>query len=193
MALLYTLSIKDNSYSMKKEFYFLLLCLFSFNIIAQDSGTKNKIEWMSFEDAVKKNETEPKKFLIDVWTTWCGWCKKMDATTFTDPVIVEIVNKYYHPVKLNAERKDTVFIGEQMFVNEYKDQRRGTHQLAISLLYGKLTYPSIVYLDENVNMLQPLAGYKDPKGIEPILKYFGENKYKEVDWAKYQEEFKSSF
>ncbi|KAA3642584.1 MAG: DUF255 domain-containing protein [Bacteroidetes bacterium] len=178
------------------KFIISLIILFtSYSLsLAQDVSKNNhEIKWLSFEEAIKKNETEPKKFLIDVWTTWCGWCKKMDATTFQDPKIIELINKNFHPVKLNAERKDSVFIGGQLFINENPTARRSAHQLAISLLNGKMTYPSIVYLDEQVNMLQPIAGYQDPKSIEPILLFFGEDIYKTTDWATYQTQFKSSY
>ena len=167
----------------------IAILIFTINIsVAQE----NKIEWMSFEEAVKKNETEPKKFIIDVWTTWCGWCKKMDATTFSNPKIIEYINENYHAVKLNAERKDTVVVGGKTFINQNPNGRRSPHQLAISLLNGKMSYPSTVYLDENVNMLQPLAGYQDAKSIEPILYFFGEDAYKTTQWHEIQNTFKST-
>ncbi len=40
-----------------------------------------KINWLSFEEAIALNKKEPKSILIAVYATWCGWCKKMDKTT----------------------------------------------------------------------------------------------------------------
>ena len=54
--------------------------------IAQDNA--QKIKWMTFEEAVKLNETTPKKIFIDVYTDWCGWCKRMDQTTFRNEEVV---------------------------------------------------------------------------------------------------------
>ncbi len=155
------------------------------------TAQEEKIKWISFEEAVEANETNPKKFIVDVYTNWCGWCKRMDASTFKNPVVVQYINKYFHAVKLNAERMDTIILGEQMFVNEGGRGKRSPHQLAIALLNGKMSYPTIVYLDENVDMIQPLAGYQDAKAIEPVLKYFGENAYKTLDWQSFQKEFVS--
>ena len=93
--------------------FFLVL---SHTISAQEeTGNSQQIEWLSFTEAVEANKTEPKKFLIDVYTSWCGWCKKMDNTTFKDPEVVAYVKEHYHAVKLNAERKDTVYLNEQIF------------------------------------------------------------------------------
>ena len=167
--------------------------LFCVVIGLSSSAQKNKIEWLSFEEAVARNEKEPKKFIVDVYTDWCGWCKKMDANTFTNPVIIKYITDNYWAVKLNAERKDTVILGQQVFVNENLTQRRGPHQLAVALLNGKMTYPSIVYLDENVELMHPaIAGYQDPKSLEEIIKYFGEGAYQSIPWDKYVEEFKSA-
>jgi len=166
-----------------------LLTLVSFGILAQD---KNKINWISFEEAVERNEKTPKKFLIDVYTDWCGWCKKMDQTTFKNPVIIEYINEYFWAIKLNAERTDTVILGEQVFVNENPNRRRSAHQLAIALLDGKMSYPSIVYLDENVELLQAVPGYYDAKSIEPILNFFGEDIYKRRSWEEFKDVFSSN-
>lgn len=174
-----------------KNFLLLFLFILSFSTQAQTADEKKEIEWLSFEEAIARNEKEPKKFIIDVWTTWCGWCKKMDATTFTNPVIVDIISEHYYAVKLNAERKDTMNLGGNQYVNEFPDRKRYPHQVAIALLDGKLSYPSIVYLDENVNKLQAIAGFQDAKGIEPILMFFAENQYQQTNWAEYQKNFQS--
>ena len=167
---------------------FLFLFLSSFSLFSQNE----KIEWLSFEEAVKRNEKEPKKFIVDVYTDWCGWCKKMDATTFKNPVIINYIKENYWAVKLNAERKDTVILGSQIFVNENASARRGAHQLAIALLSGKMTYPSMVYLDERVELMHPaIAGYQTAESLEQIIKYFGEEAHLTTPWEEYLKNFKS--
>ncbi len=48
-----------------------------------------------------------------------------------------------------------------------------------------MSYPSTVFLDEDMNLLTVVPGYLTPKDINPILKYFGENIYKEKNWKEY--------
>lgn len=169
-----------------------LLLIFSFCIITVNAQKNQVINWLSFEEAVKKNETTPKKFLIDVYTDWCGWCKKLDATTFKNPIISAYINEFYWAVKLNAEQADTIKLGNQIFINENPGGRRSAHQLAIALLNGKMSYPSIVYLDENLELLQAVPGYYDAEGIEPILNFFGENIYQKKSFDVFMAEFSSS-
>ncbi len=172
-----------------RKIYYTLLILFCFSTTyAQE---KTEVKWVSFEEAIELNKKEKKKILVDVYTNWCGWCKKMEATTYSNPAIADYINENYYPVKLNAERKDTVRLGEQVFINQNPQGRRTPHDLAVSLLNGKMSYPSTVLLDENVQMLNPpINGYLDAASIEPILHYFGDNNHKKkISWEDFQKNF----
>ncbi|MEL7425057.1 MAG: DUF255 domain-containing protein, partial [Bacteroidota bacterium] len=46
------------------------------------SAAVEEIQWLSWDEAIARMATEPKKIFVDVYTGWCGWCKRMDATTF---------------------------------------------------------------------------------------------------------------
>lgn len=85
---------------MKYALLFVGLILFGFNAGAQD-----KIKWHTIEEAIQLASQEPRVIVIDVYTDWCGWCKRMDATTFSDSEVVEFMNKQFYPVKLNAQGK----------------------------------------------------------------------------------------
>ena len=149
----------------------------------------DKIKWYSFEDAYKLNKKKQKKIFIDVYTDWCGWCKKMDAETFTNPVIIEYMSQNFYCVKLDAERKDTVVIDGVTFVNPSPAGRRSTHQLAVELLKGKMSYPSYVFLNEKSQWMTVVPGFQKAKDFECVLHYFGEDAYLSIPW----EEFRPTF
>jgi thioredoxin-related protein len=145
-----------------------------------------KIHWITFEEAVKLSQKEPRKIIVDVYTDWCGWCKKMDATTFSDPIIVKYVNEKYYAVKLNAETRDTLrFNGNTFaFVPEYK-----ANEFAVSLLNGQMSYPTTVYLNEKFEVLSPVPGYLKPPMLEKILKFYGENTHTTMKWEDFIKTF----
>ncbi|MDQ3051083.1 MAG: DUF255 domain-containing protein [Bacteroidota bacterium] len=141
------------------------------------------IQWVSFEDAVMLAEKNPKKIFIDIYTHWCGWCKKMDATTFKEAEVVQFINTNFYPVKLNAETRDTIQFRDKEFryVTEYK-----ANELAISLLSGKMGYPSYVLLDEQFSLLSPpVQSYLTKDDLMPILTFYGSNIYKTKSWEEY--------
>jgi thioredoxin-related protein len=127
--------------------------------------------------------------MIDVFTDWCGWCKRMDASTFSNPVIAAYLNENFYPVKFNAERTDSVFFGGQWFVNK-GGSARSTHQLAEALLKGQLSYPTIVYLNEKLELLGPIAGYKTPEALEAWLVFVAQEKYKTTKFDDFVTTFK---
>ena len=69
----------------------LIVVLFSYGVKAQ---AVNTINWLTIEEAQEAMKTQPKKVFIDLSTDWCGWCKRMDATTFQDPNVVHFMNQF---------------------------------------------------------------------------------------------------
>ena len=145
-----------------------------------------KVPWMSWEEAVEKasTEAEPKKMFIDVYTDWCGWCKKMDKDTFQDAEVAAYMTENFYMVKLDAEQKEPIEFGGKTYTF-VASGRRGYHQLAAALLQGKLSYPTVVFLDENLKMLSPVPGYQKPDAFLKIARYFGENIYRDTSWEAY--------
>lgn len=155
-------------------------------LIAQDA----KVNWISIEEAEKLNKEQPKKIMIDVYTDWCGWCKKMDKETFTNPVIAELINEHYYAVKLDGEGKEEITFNGTTY--KFVSQgARGYHELAAGLLNGKLSYPSIAYLNEELQLLGAVPGYMTPVRIEPLLNYIAENKFTSISLEDYQKTFES--
>jgi len=161
--------------------------LTSADVAVTKSPNAETIHWMSFTDAVKLNSKNQKKVFIDVYTKWCGWCKRMDASTYEDPSVVAYINKNFYAVKLDAETHDTILYKEKVFTFV---QESRANLIALELLGGHMAYPTSVYLDENFNLLTPAPGYQTPEQLLPQLKYFAEDIYKNKKWDEYQKDGK---
>ena len=178
-------------YGNRMQKYFIIsLIIFSafFPGLLRAQASAEKINWLTFQQAVELAKKNPRKILIDVYTDWCGWCKKMDAETFTHPVIVRYINENFYAVKFNAEQhEDVVFQNHTFrFVN---NGGRGYHELAAALLNNQLSYPSMAYLDENLQLLGAIPGFRQAKDLEPILKYIREDVYKKMAYDKFLQTF----
>jgi len=163
----------------------LAICLISFTAVqAQD---KAKINWLTWEEAQAKMAEEPKSMFGDMDTSWVGWCKKMDSSTFQDAKVIEYLNDNFYAVKFNAEQKEAItYQGfEFKFVNS---GRRGYHQLAHSMLNGRMGYPAFVYFNQEMERIMISPGYKKVDQILPELEFAVSGKYREMDL----EEFKKS-
>lgn len=154
---------------------------------------QNPVKWMSIEDAAANMPKKPKKIIVDVYTDWCTWCKKMDQNTFSDPIISAYMNKFFYSVKLNAESQDTIVFKGKNFINRNLSDKRSTHDFAKAILQGKLSFPSYVLMDEEFNIITVIPGYMTPESFEPVLHYFVTESYKNTEWKDYNATFKGSF
>ena len=167
----------------------LKYCLFSLLFTMCAVVQAQEIKWMTWEQAAAANAKEPRKIFVDVYTDWCGWCKKMDVTTFVDPVVVEIINKNFYAVKLNAEQKEPIeWQGEKY--EWFAGGRNGAHKLAYDLLDGQFSFPTFVMLDSEYKRIAISPGYKLGDALNKELKYAAEEHYKTTSWQDFMNKTK---
>lgn len=166
--------------------YILVLAAFLISI-----PVFSQVKWHSFEEAVELNKEEPRKFMIDVYTDWCGWCKVMDKNTFNHDIIADYLNEKYYAVKLDAEQRDSIVYEDQVFKFVASSGSKGVHEFAYALLGGKMSYPSVVFLDEKLQGLTVEKGYIKAHRFDLILKFIGGNHYLSKNWDTWTSEYKS--
>ena len=155
-------------------------------LVVESSYGQEDVKWYSIKEALELTAREPRILIIDVYTDWCGWCKRMDAATFSNKEIAATLNSDFYPVKLNAEGKDSIVIGDQSY--KFVDNgRRGYHELAAIVTKGRLSYPTISVVDERGRVLNAYPGYKDADQFKLFLAYFNEDAYMDKTWEEYRD------
>lgn len=171
-------------YRVKRSFNIFVLLVALYSV----SYSQNDIKWLTLEEAEALNKIRPKKVFIKISTEWCEWCKKFNNTTLSNTEIKNYLTENYYPVELNPEHKQKIIWKG----NEYKLIRYGhtfINEWALIYLHGQMSFPSIVILDEELNLIQAIPGYIDKKTLSAILNYFGTNSHKTTPWHKYQQIF----
>jgi len=170
----------------------IILVILPFTGKSQATSTPeySAVKWYTIQEAEKLNKQSPRPIFVDTYTDWCGWCKKMDRDTFTNSVISDILNNKFYPVKFNAEGKEEVTFMGQKFINDGKSGN--AHQLAVALLQGQMSYPTVVFLTMNDGKLYPTSvpGYRPPKDMEVLLSFFADKAYLTQKWDEFQKSFK---
>ncbi|MBQ1653152.1 MAG: DUF255 domain-containing protein [Bacteroidales bacterium] len=184
---------------MKKVLFVIISAICLANVAT------GQIKWMGIEEAMRLQDSTQKPVMIDMYTDWCGWCKKMDAETFSNPDLAAYINANFLPVKFNAETTDTIMFpikttdektGEKK--TEYKPfinlqtGNKSSHLLAQMLLSGRMSYPSLVFIDYEGN-ITPIPGFMTVEKLEPMLIYFCERINKYSPWNEYMECFNATF
>ncbi|MBK7474620.1 MAG: DUF255 domain-containing protein [Haliscomenobacter sp.] len=147
------------------------------------------LNWSSWQSYQASEPGGKKKVLISIYTEWCSWCKRMDTETFANPVVAKYMNEHFNLVKLNAEQKEEIlFRGKKYGYARVGD--RSYNALAAELLNGRISFPALVFLSEDEEVIQPISGFKSAEELLPILMYIGSDEYQRKPWATFQKEFK---
>lgn len=144
-----------------------------------------QINWLTWEQAIAKHRQQPKKILVDVYTDWCGWCKRMDKSVFADPKVSAYISKNFYAVKLDAEQRAKIVYDGHTFNYKPDYGRRGAHELAVALLDGRMSYPSLVYLDESRSRISISPGFKPADRFIHELAFIQDEHYRNKTYQEY--------
>ncbi|HMP93606.1 MAG TPA: thioredoxin family protein [Phnomibacter sp.] len=150
---------------------------------------RKPVGWQKPADAALLLEKESRPILVDVYTTWCQYCKVMDNTTWRHDSVVQYLAQNFYTIKLNAEDKQPQ---SWMGKNYEYNPRYKVNMLAVELLRGNMVYPSTVIIPPSGEW-QVLPGALKPAEIELALKYYGSQAYKSLDFETFRQSFSSQW
>lgn len=125
---------------------------------------KAQVNWLSFEELDSALTSQPKPVMIEFYTDWCTYCKKMDKEVFTADQVIKALNTSFYAVRFDAETERKVLFDGFEFV---KEQNASFHQLALSLAgqNGQFAPPALIFLDEEFNVSERLFTYQSRKRL----------------------------
>jgi len=135
----------------------LLLTAFSLNAVAS-------INWVSYKDAFKKAQKENKLVMIYIYSDECHYCKEMEQTTFKDKEVIQTINRYFVPVKVEKKTKDAKEVIKK---------------------YGYLGTPTFHFVDKDGKKLKSIFGAWKKEDFLKILGYFYSQVYKTKTMTEY--------
>ncbi len=117
---------------------FHALCLGLIPVFALAAESAAFFSALSFDAAREKAAAENKIVFIDFYTTWCGPCKELDATTWQDAAVVALLSEKAISLKIDAEK-------ERDLARRYKVS----------------AYPTLLLLKSDGTEIDRLVGYRD--------------------------------
>ena len=137
---------------------------------------------LTFEAALEKADREDKKIIVDIFTDWCGWCKKMDKDVYENKKIKKIIEKSFIVVKLDAEG-----------MNKIKYNGKEYTETELAVYFEASGYPTTVFLEPDGKVIEykykdyvmrNLPGYFNAEEFKIMLKFIRDGKYKDTDLSK---------
>lgn len=154
------------------------------------ANPRNQIQWTTIENASQMKDNT-KLYFVDFYTNWCGWCKRMDKDVFSDTTIIKLMNRYYVPVKFNAEGnsefswKGTKYVGTPVPPNG----RPTLHSFTRTMLGNQMGFPSFIVYGKDRSTITVLQGYQPVEDLTIVLWYFASGDYRKYSYEKYQSIF----
>jgi len=147
------------------------------------------VSWMTVDQAADKLQHEQRPVLIDLYTTWCGWCKEMDKKTYSSKKVAAYLGEKFYTVKVDAETHATITWQGRNY--SYNPQYR-SNEFALYLTHGRLEFPTTIIIPPG-DAPQAIPGFLEPKDLELLVKYFGDGAYKTQGFDVYQKRFKATW
>jgi thioredoxin-related protein len=148
-----------------------------------------QVQWMTFEQMQEAQKKSPRKVIVDIYTDWCGWCKKLDKDVYGNPYIAEYINRNYYAIKFNAEKNGPVIFKGETYALKDINPKKQTHSLALKLMNNRAAYPATALLNENLELYSTVPGYMEVKEFEAMLVYFKENHFQAESWNDFRAKF----
>jgi thiol:disulfide interchange protein len=100
------------------------------------------LEWLtSMDAAMEAARHENRPVMIDFYTDWCAWCKRLDADTYADKQVIAAAGDFV-AVKINADV-----------------------ERALAAKYKVTGFPTILFTDAAGNEIHRVVGYRPPQGF----------------------------
>lgn len=139
----------------------ILMMLMAF-VMMPVLGICETIDWKKYNEGIRLAQKEKKKVFIFFQTDWCGYCAKMEQTTFQDTSVSGFLNEHFVSIKVNGDK-------EPSLVNDYK-------------VGG---YPDNRFLDEKRKAAFRVPGFVDAATFLFFLEYIQTDNYKTMDPMEY--------
>ena len=135
----------------------LLFLLFAPSAFAQGPA------WTDWNTAYANAVKEKKVILVDAYTDWCGWCKRMDKDTYANSDVIKELGDGFIAVKFNPEKAGSYTVDGQTYNAQQLLGQLSNNQ--------RMGYPTTFFvLPDGKNTTIMVQGYQPAKEFIDILR-----------------------
>lgn len=112
--------------------------------------------------------------MVHVYTDWCEYCKKLESDVYPDESVTQTINRYFVPVKLNADALHHLTYKGKQYTQE-----------AFALEMGIKSYPTILFFDSNGDIILQINGFMPIHDFQNMLAYIGEEAFMRTEFHEF--------
>ena len=145
--------------------------VFILSLILNSSFCKGQLIQYHFDQIDSLQKIEKRNLLVFIHKDWCKFCEIMKNTSFIDPKIINLINKNFYYIDLNAEHREDIFYKGKLYSFSPSGLNTGIHNLAVelTLVDKKINFPTICLLNSNNEIIHLVNHYLNPKDFLELL------------------------
>ncbi|MCP4118289.1 MAG: thioredoxin family protein [Desulfobacteraceae bacterium] len=148
---------------MKKKISTHLIAVMLFAVMIPATALAGGIRWQSFEKGMAMAKDQGKNVVLYFHADWCGYCKKMDKTTFRNASVIDYINDNFIAISVDSDREQK-----------------------IAQSYGVRGLPTMWFVKPDSSKISHLPGYVDGKTMSSILKFIKTESYKTMSYNDFK-------
>jgi thioredoxin-related protein len=121
------------------------------------------VAWKGWNEGLAAAAGGTRPIIVDVYTDWCGWCKRMDRDVYARSDVSGYLNEHFVMVRLNAESAERVtYTGRSMTAR------------ALAGGFQVTGYPTTIFLRPDGTRLVNVPGYVPAEKFLKLVRFVGD-------------------
>lgn len=144
----------------------MILLIAGVGVAGADNNWKEMVQWQTYAQAQPGKNSANRKIFIYISSKRCGYCRKLEKESFTNPTITDYLNKNYTAIHVDGDKEG---------------------QLAMRL--GVRGVPDLRFHTQQNEPIARLPGYVPPETLLNLLQFVQTDSYKTMalnDFVKQQ-------
>jgi thioredoxin-related protein len=144
----------------------LALALFSLSLLAAASPSHAGgpgVAWRGWDPGIAEAQRTKRPVLVDVYTDWCGWCRRMEKDVYARPDVRDYLQRKFVTVKIDAEAGDAARYEGKSFTSR-----------TLAARFRVTGYPTTIFLRADGEHLANVPGYVPADRFLLLLRYVGD-------------------
>jgi thioredoxin-related protein len=143
----------------------LVLCALAVTFPPRTAHASGGPAWRSWDAGMHEAAASGRPVLVDVYTDWCGWCRRMDRDVYARADVQEYLSRRFVTVKLDAESDANA---------RYQGRVYSSRSLAAA--FGVTGYPTTLFFGAKGTYLGRFPGYWPSQDFLLLLRFVGEGR-----------------
>jgi len=121
------------------------------------------LTWRAWDAGLREASGAKRPILVDVYTNWCGWCKRMDRDVYSRADVQDYLSRRFVLIKLNAEAPDAAAYEGQVYTSR-----------SLAARFRVSGFPTTIFLRPGGEHVANVPGYIPAERFLLLLHYIGD-------------------